>query len=331
MKFITTIVLLLVFLTNTALAQKSESVEMAMALLKKYSPDGHYVITQATSVPGKYKFGDWTYRLGPQLGVGIYVTGTSNEKIVESLSTAVHEMTHSYTHRLVYQTLQEQNRRPARDAQYMVIHIKGTEKVLVKETETFISRALNNAIPKHLRTMRFDTYINTRKEILGTQKSGIYGLLNEFSAYYHDSQTSYDLYEYYMQETDQRNADYLAYMSGFYSGFYAYVEFKHYILSYLLFAQDNHPDIYEGIMSNQAFKRAFLETERLYAEVIQDYFNRNEQIEVDLRSRGETVRFEEETTWIGNSGVGNFMKEYNLLKTELEREEYVQMMKLLRQ
>ena len=128
-------------LTFSGHAQKSESVQKAMALLKKYSPEGYYVITQASNVPGKYKFGRWTYRLGPQMGVGMYIKGKSGEKIVKSLSTAVHEMTHSYTHRLVYQTLQEQDQEPQTKQEYIVIQIKVEENILIKVTETFIGCA----------------------------------------------------------------------------------------------------------------------------------------------------------------------------------------------
>ena len=323
--------LLLSLFASLALAQQTAKEKKALNLLKKYDPEGYFIITQTINSPGRYEYGNLEITLGSQSGFDFYIDGESTEEIIESLGTVVHEMTHSYTSRMVYTILQAQQTTPQFGDKYRAIHTRGEDNILVKETETFPSKELLKVIPEELRTYRFDTYINSDMEILATQKSGIYGLLDEFSAYYHDSQTAYNLYDYYMEETERTNADYLAYMSDFNSGFYAYVEFRHYILTYLLYAKENYPLIYSDIVANDSFKKAFLTIEAQYAQLIADYFTRIEEIAETLENQGITVRFEEKYTYIGYSGVGNFMEEYNLLKTEMEKEKYVQMMQTLQQ
>lgn len=321
------LIFLLIQFSIFVFAQKTTSEKKALNLLKKYNPEGYYIINTTSNVPNSYKFGSTSITMGKNYGFAMYIRGNTTADIIKSLNTVVHEMTHDYTSRLVYKIMKEKNMKP--DGRYIVIFIQGKENILIKETETFPSKELVKQIPKNLRTLRFNTYINTDEKILATQQSGIYGLLDEFSAYYHGTKTSYDLYNYYLQETKKTNQDYLNYMQDFNSTFYAYLEFKYYILKYLIYAQKKHPKIYQDIIANKSFKSAFLKIDKLYTKLIQDYFVRNKKIIETLKNKGISVKIGEEFTMIGNSGIGNFMKEYNLLKSELAKNEYQSMMQVL--
>ena len=323
--------LLLLHTSFFSFSQKSEKEVKALRYLKKYSPTGYYIVSKTLNSPGKFKFGTWRYYLGGPPRYGSYINGKTTPRIVSSLGTVVHEMTHVYTSRLPYKILQDNQQEPKPKEKYMVIHLKGDENVLIKQTETFPSRKLTEVIPEQLRTFRFNTYIKTINPILGTQQSGVYGLLDEFSAYYHDCQTSYELYGYYMNETQKSPQDYIDYVSDINSTFYAYAEFKHYILTYLIHAQSQYTSIYQDIMANDPFKKAFLATEVQFAQLIQDHFTRNEEITETLREQGITVRFEGEFMWIGDTGTSSFMEEYNLLMKEMEKPKYLEMMEKLKQ
>lgn len=51
----------------------------------------------------------------------------------------------------------------------------------------------------------------------------------------------------------------------------AYAEFRYYILTYMLYAKDKHPDVYQGIVNNQEFKNAFKSVDNCFSGNIQKF------------------------------------------------------------
>lgn len=326
---ISTLILVLLHLTNIAAAQKADVEKRALLLLKQYNPVGYYIVTETIKAPTKYQFGNHKMFISASRKFAHYISGKDDRSIVSSLGSVVHEMTHGYSHNVAFKILKDQNMIPELTDRYLVVPLNEQESILIKQTETFPSRELTEIIPEELRTTRFKTYVKTKNFILGTQKSGVYGLLGEFVAYYQDTKAIYDLYEYYTRKEVPANKDYLDYMSDFNGTFYAHVEFKHYILSYLIYAQNTYPQIYEDIVANKEFREAFRKVDALYTSLINNHFERIDEITNQLKERGVSVRVEGEYTWIENSGIGNFMEEYNLLNLELTKSKYQSMMEVL--
>ena len=77
--------------------------------------------------------------------------------------------------------------------------------IKVPQTETYLSEEMAVQIPEELRTFRYDTYVG-KGAVVSANKRGIYGLMNEFTAYCWDTITNNSMYEYYLtQELTEEN------------------------------------------------------------------------------------------------------------------------------
>lgn len=140
---------------------------------------------------------------------------------------------------------------------------------------------------------------------LGTssQKNGIYGMVEEFNAYYHGTKAGYELrpyYESFCQDTDCWQ-DYLA---NIYSPLYAYHEFRLFIAWYLKYAQKKHPKVYQDCMRNENLKVAFTLTNNAYKQLIADYFQTRKEImqEMEIKYKVKTELSDEYLTIIEEGG-----------------------------
>ena len=164
-------------------------------------------------------------------------------------------------------------------------------------TSVFDSAEMNDSIPEALRTGRFDQYLGENASpYMTSRQHGAYGLLDEFTAYCWGMDTYVKLYDYY-KGTDAVRWGNDTYVS--------YAEFRYYILHYMLYARDNHPEVYQGILKNDAFRQAFSAIDERFGALISEW---------------------------RASGHGNlyFEDRYQSLMTELQKPEYQQMAVLLR-
>ncbi len=323
--------LLFFILQSTSQAQvmtEPQARSYALSILKKYAPEGYEVINTYENAAYKYKIGETTITLNEPGSFMRYVSGRKKEDILASLGTAVHEFNHGYTSHLPYQIIEASNGKIPYTFgdDYLVYFINSQEKILVKTSPTFPSKTLANTIPKELRTFRFSTYIQGSSS---TQDQGIYGLLDEMNAYRMDTQTSFLLYDYYKNELKAEDEKWLEYMQNIDGTLFAHMEFKYYILKYLLHAQKKEPETYQGIVQNQRFKEAFLKIEKNFTDLANVYFERRNTILADIKAKGLNVDIDQEYTYIGNTGIGNFMEVYVRLQEELKKQEYEAMMKIL--
>jgi hypothetical protein len=300
----------------------------ALEILKKYDPEGYEIITEYEKAPSKYKINEATITLNKAGSFMEYIDGNTEKSILKNVNTAVHESNHGYTSRMAYSILTQQpDIKYKFGDDYYVYFINHQEKILVKLTPTFPSKELEKVIPKNLQTFRFDTYIQGTSS---TQQHGIYGLLDEMNAYYIGTKTSFLLYDYFANELKTEGKGWFDYMQEVDGTLYAYMEFKFYILKYLLYAQKQKPQIYQGIMANSEFKKAFLKIDQNFAKLATDYFEVRDKILSDLKEQGHQVELGADFTYIDRSGTGNFMDVYHLLENELSKKEYVAMMEGLK-
>lgn len=112
----------------------------------------------------------------------------------------------------------------------------------------------------------------------------------------------------------------------------AYAEFRYYILSYLLYAKEHYPQVYNGILQNENFRTAYLTIDSTYAKVIRDFKGNIDEIIRIMSQNGYSARVEGEYEylWIGSGestrGVSLIGKDYQKLMKEMEKNQYQQVM-----
>ena len=268
--------------------------------MDNYCPNGAYIL-RATEIEGDN-----------------FMTWMENEALLDCIGTAVHEQSHGYTsHNMSY------------NGTWVMAYYTGEGKhIKVPQTETYLSEEMAAQIPEELRTFRYDTYVG-KGAVVSANKRGIYGLMNEFTAYCWDTITNNSMYEYYLTQ-EQTEENWLNYVKISSSQYYAYSEFKYYILSYMLYAKENYPNIYEQTMNNRALLDAFRIIEARYRGAVEQYFANLDRLETYLKDNGIRVFRDKDMFYIGYFGYGTFEdKYYNLLENAMKAPEYVQMYNLM--
>ena len=197
------------------------------------------------------------------------------------------------------------------------------EHIVVPETDVFNSLQMAATIPEELRTFRY-SYVGEAQQYLTSQTDGPYGLLDELTAYCWGAHTNVALYDYYLAKATSAS-DWLSYIHLLSSDYYAYAEFKYFILHYLVYAQENDPAVYRGIVENTAFRTAYAAIDDRFAAVVDAVQRRFEDVADHLRSEGHSVTRSGGYFYIDGSGAGTFEAVYDLLATELAKPVYQQM------
>lgn len=308
---------------------------VVLNLLKKYSPSGYHIVDTYRNSPSSFSFMGTRIKMS-QTDFMVYVRGNEKKDILKSLNTVVHETCHGYTSRMVYVILSRKNMKPR--GSYSAFYLGKGETVLVKQTKVFPSRKIHRYFPAKLKkgrlNFRFKTYIYPNASpILGTQRSGIYGLLDEFNAYYHGTKTAFDMMRYYKKHMENTDKTWFKYLQSVYGTYYAYAEFKLFILTYLLYAKNNYPGVYRDIMNNRAFIKVFIKVDKNYSRLIKEFFKVRKGIFSMLRKKGYTVSDSDRFTRIGKGymrrGIGNFISRYRAYMKEINRYKFRQMMRLI--
>ena len=255
--------------------------ENILKVLDRWDPDGAFIVRHSDQNQLLYWFGGAeTIREG-----------------IDSLGKAVHEQCHDFCATpggVLYNSYQDENIVGAKQW----IYIGNGQHIEVKLTDTFPSTAMVDSIPEALRnTFRFNTYVNVDwNDHIGSNVFGAYGLLDEFTAYYWGFLDEQLLQGY--------NAELGLSTNSVTNTYLAYAEFRYYILHYLLFAWDYDRDVYNGIVNNKNFRRAF--------SAIDDAFG----------PLADNFRYGWWTVLSHHYG-------YNELMAEMEKPEYVEMARIL--
>jgi len=203
-------------------------------------------------------------------------------------------------------------------------------------TPVFPSREMAPSIAEKLRTFRFPKYVNNTSDVMGTQRLGIYSLLDEFNAYYHGTKAAHSFMPWYKSQKNQSPEIWQNFFITIDANMYAYMEFKFFILKYLMFARDNHPEIYDGIVKNSEFKKAFMAIDRNWQKLVNDYTETRKNLAGLLRTRGmemiedeTTFRISTKTNRRSGTGWRHFREVHAMLARELEKDEYTTMIDTL--
>jgi len=281
----------------------------ALELLKKYNPEGWMILRQVDSLAFRHPYDQ-------------YVEGDTEFDVRNGLGTIVHEMNHGYSALLAWKL------KPKEAKNYICYYLGKEEYHLVKYTPVFPTEKMGKNIPKNLRTFRFETYIfNPKEEIsLASNVLGIYGLMDEWVAYYHGAMTDVNMHCWYEENTPGNAEDWYDYFSNVCSAINAHQEFKFFCLSYLIYAQKYHPQEYKAMMQNHGLVQTFLQVNEEFSQLLKNYNLIKEKIFTQLREKGVKVIEEDEWIYLNRYGAGNYLTEYKLLEKEMQKLPYQQML-----
>lgn len=161
---------------------------------------------------------------------------TSRTTLNGDFGTVIHESTHHFN-----------------ESKYMVI--PGIE-IPVERTTLFTSNEFGKIVPAdaHTRIFRFETYVGD-SAIVSANKAGIYGLLDEFSAYENGTRADVMAARSALDKGDTALAK--SFLSQAKGTYFAYYEFNLFMAWYLHYAKTNHADIYKTTMANNNLRVAY--------------------------------------------------------------------------
>ncbi|MGB0524616.1 MAG: hypothetical protein ACPGJS_16705 [Flammeovirgaceae bacterium] len=206
----------------------------------------------------------------------VYARGPSHQQMLESFGTVIHESCHGYNFQIGISKMKAVNYAN----NYQGYYISPTIKIAAPEYTVYRSTELNKVVPKawQKKIFRYDTYVGDGSEV-SSQVNGIYGMIDEFDAYYQGTKANLELQNYYETFCDYSDTECWAdYLSESSSSLYAYYEFRLFIAWYLKYAKQKYPKVYKETMSNQTLRVAFTLINNLYADLQNEYFARRAEI-----------------------------------------------------
>jgi hypothetical protein len=320
--YIYVLILFAVFASTARAGDKAFLRQKTLEILDACCPDGSQIVRMGLKLEKYSSSGDFT----------TLITGNDERACATSINTIVHEDNHGLHTFMGREVLQEKYGRFS-DAfyPYDYFYLGDDRFTLMKKSPTFPSREMAPSIPERLRTFRFPDYIDTGETLQSTQNAGIFGLLDEFNSYTHGTRAAFDLLAYYEQKGAK--ADWHDFFTGVNSTYYGSLEFRFFILKYLLFAEKAHPDIYNQLMDRKDLLYTLVEVDINQAELMRSYFAAKPLIYKRLRGYGWEVSEDEGSLTIGAGGRRvshmNFLNVYNLLDAEMKKPEYQALMRTI--
>jgi hypothetical protein len=231
------------------------------ALLARHSPTGHYIVSTTERLPSKYMFGGSTTTLTHGQGFADYITDGSPDNVADLMGTAVHEVYHAYSSLMGLQLLVDSHAPRSVDVEAVYL---GRAPMLVTYSAHFPAREMDTTFPPDARTRRYAIYISPSGPNNGTQVDGVFSLLDELTAYYHASRVQLDLWPWVRDEAPASRRLMIYYAQALYKVGEPHAELELWILHYLLHARQHRPDVYQALLGNQSFRRAFTAVDDAY-------------------------------------------------------------------
>ncbi len=262
----------------------------ALALARETDADGAYILQSAVDA-----------------GEGILEWWSGQKSVAVGMDTAVHEEFHAYSMRKSPWNSED-------------IYLGNKTYDRVSYTDVYRSRIMGATIPANLRTMRWELYVGNPTANMASDANGVYGLLNEFAAYYWGMHAQMSLFGYYKQQkaTPDQWKDFVVLAAN---DRLAYAEFKYYILKYLAYAKQHYPGIYKGIVENAKFVHAYQTIEGKFAALVKKFEKSLKDIAALLEKQGYDVKIDE-YFYVDSQGVSIFQADYARLVKELEKATY---------
>ena len=175
---------------------------------------------------------------------GAMINLPNDFKEIITIPTALHEAFHIYT-------LQGSGSKTT-------IYFGSNEKLILDTFPTFPSIVIRDTISTKIRTnlaSRYSVYIDSTIKNMSTQKYGIFGLLNEYAAYFISAKTAIELIESFTELIVYDDKYFYLFYQMVQSYLVGLAEFKYFIASYLDYAGKNQRTVYEKLQSDISLKQ----------------------------------------------------------------------------
>ena len=224
---------------------------LVLLFCQQYAPDYVPMLESSYSSPNS-----WSRTVG---GVPTPANFNANDKndVIAEFETIIHESTHH---------------KNTRDGIYL-----GPNKYLLftdaekNDVQYFYkSELIADFLPidAEEKIFRFETYIGEGSGV-SANLSGIFGLMDEYSAYQNGCSAALVAYDNALQEKDTTLA--ITFFKDALATYYAYYEFNSFIGAYLKYGKTKEPIIYQKIMNNSTLRRAYsintIEFEKVIATI----------------------------------------------------------------
>ena len=285
------------------LDSQAEAAEIT-EILQKYDKDGAYLTKDPFSNILFFEMLKLTYF-------------SEGQKAVDACDVSVHESYHKFA-----QTKNIRKEDGTLSGGSEKVYIGKKKAVTVKFTPVFFSREMVDSIPKRCRSTsyhypsgdRFAVYVVDENGLMDSDTNGVYGLLNEFTGYCWGLNANNKTFSYRQNFPYDANT-----WEGFYSDGendrLAYMQFKYYILHYMIYAKEHYPAVYKKLVANKSLTKAYRLVEKQFAGEVAEYEKLIKKASAKAASKGNTVY----TVKLPLD------KEYNALKKELKKTQYVKM------
>lgn len=203
-----------------------------------------------------------------------YLRGNSEKELLESYDVVVHELLHGY------------NSINPGNGSYSYFLGPG-QWAEVSMTEVFSSRKLNQFVRRGLQDsiFRYGLYVGGKRTTVdqkgasiainnGTNdlfsiEKGIFGLLDEYSAYYFGTLATWELFAYYKERYGEDAEDaWSDYKHSLLGNATAYHEFRLFISWYLRYAKKNHPEVHEELLANHSLRKTFTKVDGMFGDLM---------------------------------------------------------------
>ena len=183
-----------------------------------------------------------------------YTGDTSYHYLIDEYETVVHESVHMFN-RIVSVSNKKWR--------YKIMVEPGIT-IFYDDTKTFESSKVNLIAPSDAisNIFRYKTYVGVGSTV-SSNVSGIYGLMDEFSAYRNGCHASIISY---FKSVELNKEDSSIFIEQSIQTYFAYYEFRLFIAWYLDYAKKYQPKVYEDLMANWNFRIAFTLIDNLFAE-----------------------------------------------------------------
>lgn len=179
-----------------------------------------------------------------------YNGDTSKAHLVGNYATVIHESVHAFNN----------------SGKYFII--PGIE-IAVEHTPTFNSSEFKKIVPQDASTriFRYNDYVGD-SSIVSANLFGIYGLMDEFSAYENGTRACVLSAQTALQYGDTALAK--NFLSQASENYFAAYEFQLFIGWYLHYAKDTHPNVYQSLMANNNLRITYTLIDQEFTTAIAD-------------------------------------------------------------
>jgi hypothetical protein len=210
---------------------------LVLLFCQQYAPDYVPMLESSYSSPNS-----WSRTVG---GVPTSANFNANNKndVIAEFETIIHESTHH---------------KNTRDGiylgpnKYLLFTVAEKNDVQYFYKSELIAEFL--PIDAEEKIFRFETYIGEGSGV-SANLSGIFGLMDEYSAYQNGCSAALVAYDNALQEKDTTLA--ITFFKDALATYYAYYEFNSFIGAYLKYGKTKEPIIYQKIMNNSTLRRAY--------------------------------------------------------------------------